>query len=180
MIPITIEGTKYKIKSIAELNTKEFIELSKIENCDSIRYIAWQTGQTFENSFFAVTDKAVEASIGKAQDITKMKLPKVKYVDYSKTLITVGQRHQVEGSGLSGYELLVFVLAVSQARSLNIDDVYKLRDDYMLKPWQEILPSGFFFYKIYRAGNAPGLNGLLSRLELTLRLILNKGLVLKN
>lgn len=175
MIPIIIEGTKYKIKSIAELNTSELIELSKLEAVDTIKYIAWQTGCSFENSFFAVTDNAIEKSIGKAPDITKMKLPKVKYVDFSKTLTTVGQRHQVEGSGLSGYELLVFVLAVSQARSLNIDDVYKLRDIYLKKSWQEILPAGFFFYKIYKAGSAPGLKGLLKRLVSTLTLILNKG-----
>lgn len=153
MIPIKINSKRYKIKSISELTTAEFIELSKIEALDYVKYISWQTKLSMKDSFFAVTDKAVELGIGSMPDIAHMPAVKLSYVDYNKTISTVGQRHQIEGCGLSGYELLVFCLAVSQAHSVNIDDVYQLRDIYMSKPWQEVLPAGFFFFKIYSRGN---------------------------
>lgn len=153
MIPIKINSKSYKIKSISELNTAEFIELSQIENLDFVKYVSWQTKLSMNDAFFAVTSKSVELAIGSAPDISKLPVPKLKYVDLKKTIATLGQRHQVEGSNLKGYELLVFCLAVAQAHSVNIDDVHALRDVYMKKPWHEILPSGFFFYRIYSRGN---------------------------
>lgn len=166
MIPIKINGKRYKIKSIAELSTAEFIELSKIEALDYVKYISWQTKLSMKDSFFATTDKVIELAIGSVPDVSKIDKPKLKYVDYKKTISTVGQRHQVESCSLSGYELLVFCLAVSQAHSVNIDDVYKLRDDYMQKPWQEILPAGFFFFKIYSRGKRSEPNALKKLLSL--------------
>lgn len=153
MIPIIINNKRYKIKSISELTTLEFIELSKIDNLDYVKYISWQTKLSMNDCFFAVTDKAVEVGIGYVPDIIHMPRLKLSYVDYNKTISTVGQRHQVETCGLSGYELLVFCLAVAQAHSVNIDDVHQLRDIYMDEPWQEIFPAGFFFFKIYSRGN---------------------------
>jgi hypothetical protein len=145
MIPIKINKKKYKIKSVAELSTREFIELSHIDNLDMVKYIAWQTKTDTSKAFFAVTDNVIELAIGKVPDVATMHRPK--WPNYSHTIETVGQRHQIESSGLSGYELLVFVLAVAQARSTNIDDVNTLRDQYMDRPYTEILPAGFFFYK---------------------------------
>lgn len=153
MVPIKINSKSYKIKSISELNTAEFIELSQIEALDFVKYVSWQTGQSMNDAFFAVTSKAVELAIGTVPDISKIPAPKLKYIDLKKTIATLGQRHQVEGCNLTCYDLLVFCLAVAQAHSVNIDDVYLLRDVYMKKPWKEILPSGFFFYKIYSRGN---------------------------
>lgn len=162
MIPILISGKKYKIKSIAELSTAEFIELSKIENCDTVKYISWQTKLSMQDSFFAVTSKSVEQAIGKVPDITKLKRPKG--FDYSKIIETVGQRHQVENSGKDGFELLVYCLAVAQARSNNIEKVQELEADYLTRNPRLIMPAGFFFFKSYRGGKKRGdkiLNWLL-------------------
>lgn len=153
MIPIKINSKKYKIKSVDELTTGELIELSKIPELTTVKYISWQTEQSLKDSFFAVVDAATEQAIGKIPDITKMQRPRLSYVDYSKTIQTVGQRHQIEESNLKELELLVFILAVSQARSNNIDDVLKLQSDYMAKPWSEILPAGFFFFRNLRPGS---------------------------
>lgn len=150
MIPITISDKKYKIKTILELTTREFIELTKIEDLSFIKYIAWQTSSDLEKAFFVKMSKSVELAIGVVPDVTKMKRPK--RFDYSKTIQTVGQRHQVEASNLTGYELLVFCLAVSQAQSNNIDKVHELRDAYLDQPFAEILPAGFFFFKSLEPG----------------------------
>ena len=159
MIPIIISGTKYKIKSITELTTAEFIELSKIQDLDFVKYISWQTGLSMADTFFAVTSKAVEEAIGKMPDVTKLPYPKHrKDLPQSKLIETVGQRYQVEGCGLEGFELLVFVLAVAQARSNNIDDVHRLRDIYMNQPFTEILPAGFFFIQMLKSGKRSGAN----------------------
>jgi hypothetical protein len=149
-IPIIISGKKYKIKAINDLTTKEFIEMSKIDNLDYVKYIAWQTKREFNDAFFAVTSKTVEKAIGNVPDITKIKRPKG--FDYKNTIQTVGQRHQVESSNLTGYELLVFTLAVSQAKSNNIDDVNKLRDEYLKQSFSLILPAGFFFFRTLQTG----------------------------
>lgn len=157
-IPITIAGKKYKIKPINELTTKEFIEFSKIPIPDPsesyIKYIAWQTGHDFKDAFFAVTSKIVEKQIGIAPDITKLPVPK--WVDKTKLIDTVGQRHQVEASNLSGFELIVYCLAVAQARSNNSDEVEALRLKYDDMPFTEILPAGFFFFRNYNPGRNRG------------------------
>ena len=173
MIPLIIADKKYKIKSINELNTAEFIELSKIENVDLIKYIAWQAGINTDKAFFAITDSATEAAIGKAPDITKLKPLPSKLIDYKKTLTTVGQRHQVESCNLSGFDLLVFTLAVSQACSVNIDDVYKLRDRYLTMDWHLILPAGFFFYKKFRRGKR-SVRKILLRLRELIQMLTRK------
>jgi len=151
MIPIKIQGKHYKIKSIQELTTKEFLELAAIPELDTVKYISWQTGVKMQDAFFAVTSKTVELAIGRIPNIQTLRKPT--WPDYSKTIQTVGQRHQVEASGLKGYSLLVFILAVAQARSNNIDDVNALRDSYLEKPFTEILPAGFFFYKNLQSGS---------------------------
>lgn len=156
--PILIGGKKYKIKPIKDLTTEEFIELSKIENCDFIKYIAWQTGVSFEEAFYTKISKPVELAIGVSPDITK--LPKSDKFDYTKLIDTVGQRHQVETLNVTGLELLVYCLAISQARSNNYEDVEKLRAEYLKENFAEILPAGFFFFKKYRAGRKRGLNFL--------------------
>lgn len=170
MIPITISGRKYKIKSIPELTTAEFIDLSTIENLDFVKYIAWQTGASLDSVFFAVVSKSVEKAIGTVPDITKMPRPKLPYISYKKTIQTVGQRHQIEASNLEGYKLIVFILAVSQACSPNIDEVNRLYDRYMKLPFIEILPSGFFFLQTSESGSNFGQSFLtkLTRLIKTL------------
>jgi hypothetical protein len=152
MIPITIADKPYKIKSIYELTTKEFIELNKIEGLTFIHYIAWQTSTDLDKAFFAKISKSVEQAIGVMPDIRTLK-PSKRF-DYKKTIQTVGQRHQIEGCNLTNFELLVFCLAVSQAQSNNIDDVLALRDAYMQQPFTEILPSGFFFFKNLEPGKS--------------------------
>jgi hypothetical protein len=152
MIPVTIADKKYRIKSISELTTREFIELNKIEELTFIKYIAWQTSTDLEKAFFTRIDKLTEQSIGVVPDIRTLK--RSKRFDYKKTIQTVGQRHQVEGCNLTNFELLVFCLAVSQAQSNNIDDVIALRDAYMQQPFTEILPSGFFFFKNLEHGKS--------------------------
>lgn len=160
MIPITILGRKYKIKSIRELTTAEYIELRSIKNMDFVKYIARQTGLSIDKTFFAIISKSVEKAIGAMEDITKMPRPKLKYIDYTRTIETVGQRHQIEACTLTEYKLIVFILAVSQARSANIDDVNKLYNEYMLRPWFEILPAGFFFLQTSKNGKSYGLSFL--------------------
>lgn len=151
LIPITISGQKYNIKSIDELTTREFIEVASIENLDIIKYIAWQTGLKFESAFFATYSKSVEKAIGKLPDITKLK--RSEQFDYSKIIDTVGQRHQIENCGKTGFPLLVFSLAVSQARSNNSEQVEELESSYYEMPFKEILPAGFFFFTSYKNGN---------------------------
>ena len=158
MIPILISGKKYQIKTISELTTAEFILLSDIPELDTVKYIAWQTGLSFSDAFFAVTSKAVEMAIGVAPDIQK--LPRPKGFDYSKLIDTVGQRHQIENSGKVGFPLLVYCLAVSQARSNNSDHVAELEAGYLSRPFAEILPAGFFFFQNYRDGKKRGLSFL--------------------
>jgi hypothetical protein len=154
MIPIKIGKTAYRIKSISELNTREFLELTKLPAIDTVKYIAWQTGADLNSAFFAVTSSVVESAIGTIPDITK--LPRPKGFDYSKLIDTVGQRHQVENSGKTGYELLVYCLAVAQARSNNSDQVAVLEADYLTRPFTDILPAGFFFFQNYKTGRKSG------------------------
>lgn len=164
-IPIKINGKKYTIKPVSELTTAEFIEFSKIENPDIVKYIAWQTGVKMDDAFFATTSKAVERLVGKMEDITTH--PRSWRFDYKRTGIqTVGQRHQIETCGYEGFELLVFCLAVAQARSNNIDDVEKLRAEYLTMNYLEILPAGFFFYENYRTGKKLGVSYLRKLLQL--------------
>jgi hypothetical protein len=150
MIPIKINGKPYRIKSIAELTTKEFCELSLIEACDITKYISWQTGLSLDDCFFAVSDKRIEIAIGVAPDITK--LPKSPRFNYKLLIETVGQRHQVENSNKTGMDLLVYCLAVSQARSNNSDIVQELYANYLTRPFAQVLPAGFFFYRKYKPG----------------------------
>lgn len=158
MIPIKINKKKYKVKAISELTTREFIELSKIEDLNIIKYIAWQTGSDLEKAFLATTSPTVQKAIGAIPDITKLKKPNC--FDYKMLIDTVGQRHQVESCEYEGYELLVFCLAVSQARSNNIDDVEKLYYSYLDLNFTQILPAGFFFFKSYKHGKRNVINGL--------------------
>ena len=167
MIPIKIGTKKYKIKAIHELTTSEFIELSKIENIDMLKYIAWQTGLDEESTFFAVVSNTVENAIGTIPDIKTMS--RSKKFDYTKIIETVGQRHQVEKCKYEGYDLLVFVLAVSQAASNNIDKVEELRLKYLDMPFAEVLPSAFFFFKILRGGRRKGMN-LLNWLRCSIKI----------
>ena len=173
MIPIKINNKKYSIKSINELTTKEYIEMTNIEGVDIVKYIAWQTGTEFNDAFFATTDKMLEKAIGQLKDISKLPILPVRYINFKKSIETVGQRYQIETSNLEGYELLVFCLAVAQAQSNNIDDIHKLRDYYLTKPWQEILPAGFFFYRLYRNGRRFVDNFLIKLLDL-IRIRLSK------
>jgi hypothetical protein len=171
-IPILIQGKKYSIKPIRELNTAEFLELSKIKDLDIVKYIAWQTKVKFKDAFFAVTSKTIETAVGQIPDVTK--LPRPKGFDYTKLIETVGQRHQVEACNLTGYELLVFVLAVAQARSTNIDDVNKLRDAYLTRPFTDILPAGFFFFKTLQPGKKSGVKSFAKQVGLISTRILKK------
>ena len=157
LIPIKIGKKKYKIKSIDELTTSEFVELTKIENINQcsdsefyIKYIAWQTGFKTEDLFFVVISKTIERGIGKIPDIKKMK--KSERFNYKQKIYTLGQRHQIEQSKLKGSELIVFSLAVAQAKSNDIDKVNELKESYMNENWKEIIPAGFFFYLNYING----------------------------
>jgi hypothetical protein len=168
MINVKINGKKYKIKTIPELTTEEFIELSELENLDTSKYISWQTGIDIKKTFFAIISKQVEKSIGKVPDIRKLHIPK--WVNKKNIIETVGQRHQIENSNLKGYELLVFTLAVANAKSNNIDDVNELNDIYMQMPFMDILPAGFFFFKNYKNGKSEGrrlLNWLLGLIKIS-------------
>jgi hypothetical protein len=146
--------------------------MSAIKDMDYVRYIAWQTGESFDSAFFAVTSKTVERAIGKALDITKLKIPK--WVDKTKLIDTVGQRHQIENSGLSGFELLVYCLSVSQGRSNNSDVIEALQSRYLDMPFTEVLPAGFFFFKNFRDGRKRGGNCLRWLPGLTKMLSLKK------
>lgn len=150
MIPIKINGKKYQIKSISELTTSDFIELSKIEDLTFVKYIAFQTGLSLEEAFYCVTSNAIEKGIGIMPDVTVLKF--CKRFDKKKLIETVGQRHQLETCNKTGLELLVYALAVAQAKSNNSDDVDHLYRLYMQQPFHEVLPSGFFFFKKYRFG----------------------------
>lgn len=173
MIPIKINNKKYKIKSIDELTTSEYIELDGNKDFDIVKYIQWQTKCDFNDAFFATTSKGLEIAIGQKRDITKMPMLVVPYFDYKKTLETVGHRYQIEQSGLDGLKLLVFCLAVAQANDTNIDRVNQLVKYYNRKPWQEILPAGFFFFKNYRNGRSFA-QGCLMRLMDRIRILVSK------
>lgn len=158
MIPIKINNKKYKIKPINDLTTREFIELINIEELDYTKYIAWQTGLKMDEAFFSVVSYTIEKAIGNVPDVGK--LPRPKQFDYSRKIETIGQRYQVEESNAKGYDLIVFVLAVAQARSNNIDDVYKLRDKYMDQNFKEVLPAAIFFFNNLKNGKNSGTNFL--------------------
>jgi len=164
MIPIKILDKKYKIKAVDELTTAEYIELMKIEQLDIVKYIAWQTGIDTDSAFYAVTNKTLEKSIGRLKPVELMdRSPKF---DYSKKIDTVGQRHQLEACRKDGYELLVYCLAVAQARSNNHEDVDKFYTKYMDSLYSDILPSGFFFYKNLQNGRQSVIGRLRMRLYL--------------
>lgn len=152
MIPITIGKKKYDLKAIWELTTREFIELSKIKDIDIQKYIAWQLSLDADMVFFAKISPAIEAAIGVAPDITKL-IPCAEF-DLKKGIDTLGQRHQIEQCNKKDFELLVFTLAVSQAQSMNIDDVMKLYDEYMKKEFYKVLPTGFFFFNRSKRGSS--------------------------
>jgi len=154
MIPIKINDKKYKIKTIDELTAREFIELTSFENLDMIKYIAWQTGLDSKDTFFAVISPTVEKAIGTIPDIRKMKLPK--WIEKENIIETVGQRHQVEGSNLKGYDLLVHTLAVANAKTPDDTEVSELKEKYYEMLFSEVLPAGFFFFKNYKNGKKPG------------------------
>ena len=179
MIPIKIGTKKYKIKAIHELTTSEFIEMDKIKDLmydeetkllsyDAIaKYISWQLGISFDEAFFIVADEKIKIAIGSYCEIQTMS--RSKKFDYTKIIETVGQRHQIEKCKYEGYELLVFVLAVSQAASNNIDKVEELRLKYLDMPFAEVLPSAFFFFKILRGGRRKGMN-LLNWLRCSIKI----------
>jgi hypothetical protein len=164
MIPITINKKKYDLKAIWELTTREFIELSKIKDIDIQKYIAWQLSLDADLVFFAKISPAIEAAIGVAPDITTL-IPCTEF-DLKKGIDTLGQRHQIEQCNKKDFELLVFTLAVSQAQSMNIDDVTKLYDKYMGMEFYKILPTGFFFFNRSRHGKNSVLENFRKHLEL--------------
>jgi len=143
MIPIKIKGRKYKIKRVSELTTQEFIDINNIEDLDYVKYIAYFTKKNYNDAFFAVVSKSIENAIGLIPDITKMKRPKG--FDYSKTIETVGQRHQVEAIKKTGLDLLVYTLAVAQCATTDATIVKKTYQEYLKQPFKKILPAGFFF-----------------------------------
>ena len=165
MIPIKIGTKKHKIKTIDELNTAEFIELGKIEKPDILKYVSWQTGVTNDKAFFAVISPVVEKAIGQIPDITK--LPFSKKFDKKKIIDTVGQRHQIESSKITGYELLVLCLAVAQGRTNNATEINELVQKYMKMSFIDVLPSGFFFFKNFSSGKKKGIRLLLWQAVLT-------------
>jgi len=150
MIPIKIDGEKYNIKSILELNTAEYIEVTNIPDLDIVKYIAWSTGQSWADAFFCKYDKLVEKAIGGFTDVTKIKVDK-KYKKYE--ISTVGQRYQIETCKKNGSELLVFVVAVAMAKSNEIEKVYEVQKELMEKPYIEVIPAGVFFLKRLKNGS---------------------------
>lgn len=143
MIPIIIKNRKYKVKPIASLTTAEFIELSKVEDLDIMKYIAWSTSSTMDDVYFVKISPVVEQLIGTIPDVTK--LPPPAWAKKQSPIDMIGQRHQVERSGKEGLDLLVFVLAVAMARSNDEEKVNILYNCYMTLPFVEVLPAGFFF-----------------------------------
>lgn len=159
-IPIKINDKKYTVKPALEMTVVEYVKFEALKVKDVPSYISMMTGIKMKDAFFAVMSPAIENAIGTVPDIRKVKKPKRSDIDYTKSIDTVGQRHQIEDANLSGARLLVLTLAVSQARSMNIDDVYKLRDKYMSEPFIEILPAAFFFFNRLRRGRNKGVSYL--------------------
>lgn len=160
-IPIKINGKSYKVAQVCDLNTREFITVSKIKGIsakdgqfDTVKYIAWYLKLDTKEAFFATMPGKLHRELSYFPDVEKGALPILSYIDPKKTIQTVGQRFQVEESSLKGYELAVFILAVTQAESNNIDDVNKLFELYMDKPAVYILSYAFFFSKIYKDGKS--------------------------
>jgi len=166
-IPIKINGKKYVVPQLCDLSTKDFIEVAKIEGIvkdggsfDTVKYIAWYLKLNIKKAFFATLPDKLHRELSYFPDIEKTKPPALDYIDTKKAIYTVGQRFQVEESSLKGYELTVFVLAVAQAESNNIDGVNELYHFYMSKPAVYILPHAFFFSKIYANGKNTGVSFL--------------------
>ena len=164
-IPIKINGKSYKVPMLCDLSTREFIEVSKIEGIatesgqfDSVKYIAWYLNLDTKDTFFATMPDKLHRELSYFPDVRNMALPILDYIDPKKTIETVGQRFQVEESSLKGYELTIFILAVAQAGSNNIDEINNLFDFYMTRPAVHILPYAFFFSKISKSGKSKGVN----------------------
>lgn len=151
MIPIKIGGKPFKIKPINSLITREFVEVSKIKNLDLMKYIAWFTGVKNEDAFFAKISNTVVEAIGQFKPIEKMPFPNT--FDKRKLIETIGQRHQIERCKKKDYELLIYILAVSQAQTNDTSKVNEMYESYLEMPYVEVLPAGFFFYKNLKTGS---------------------------
>lgn len=159
MIPLKINGQKLKIKAIHEMTAKEFIEFSKIENPDKIKYISFITGVEYLAIFNSKIPNNILAMIGELEDITKIKPPKsiLGYPLNRYDIDTVGQRFQLDNCNLKGYELLVFIVAVALANDpdLNkVNDFVKRLYDY---PYREVMAAGNFFFQRSSFGKRKGL-----------------------
>lgn len=157
MIPITIGDKKYRIKAIKDLSTKEFIEVSGMDSIDLLKYIKWASGAKLEDVFFASISEQLRSAIGSFKAIADLPIP----YKYSKCSIdTVGQRNQIEACHKTGYDLVVFTLAVAICRDNNIDVVNKKVEQLMGEPYVEVIPAGVFFLNLLRNGKSSERNFL--------------------
>lgn len=161
MIPlkITQDGhtTKYMIKSINELTTREFIKLSKIENPSIIDYLAISTGITYDKACEFKIEKPwlIQKAIGEIPDIEKLPVPEWT----NKNVIeTIGQRYLIETNSekFKNYDLIVFVMAVAMKRTMNIDEIYKYMEYLYNRSFIEVIPAARFFFLNFKYGKSKG------------------------
>lgn len=175
MIPITINNKKHKIKSIDELTTGEFIEVTRIENIDTLKYLAWATKVEYLTVFKSRIPDVVINEIGTIPDITKLKVTKQllgKYVNrYDVSMI--GQRFIIETTKkYKGYDLLVFITAVAFTQSADLGEI----EEYMERLYNEyfylVLPVGNFFFQNLQNGRNTGVSFSVKIKRLTRILLL--------
>lgn len=162
MIPITINGKKYQVKSIDELTAKEFIEVSRIEQLDKMKYLEWATGLKFEIIYTTKISQQVLDLIGDIQDIETIPVPKYLMNKHVKSyeISTIGQRFQIETCKHKGFDLLVFIVAVAFVNNPDITKVTDYMKVLYKQNYKDVMAVGNFFFQNLQNGRNTGMNYL--------------------
>lgn len=176
MIPLKINGEKYKVPSYDELTVKQLLSVKKAVNEKEekeqlftiIDYISIFTGIEYKiisKTKFKDLDHIIRF-IGEERDYTKMN-PKKKLILSNQQVInisdckieTFGQRIMIElnTKGLYFEDAICFILATSIVKDTEGKEVNRLREQFLDMNYLEILPTAFFLL-IY--------SGLIRRKEL--------------
>lgn len=175
MIPITINGKKYQIKSIDELTAREFIEVTRIENMDKIKYLEWSTKCKYEIIYTTKISPQVLELIGDIENIGDIPVPKFllnKHVNSYK-IETIGQRFQIETSKYEGYDMLVFIVAVAFVNNPDISKVTYFMNILYDQNYKDVMAVGNFFFQNFMNGNNTG-TSFFSKIIYRMKMLLLK------
>lgn len=176
MIPIKINGKKYQIKAISELNTQEYIDVNRIENLDAIKYLSWATKQDLELIWMSKVSDAVIKMIGTMPDIEKLPVPRelLRKNIKSHEITTIGQRFMIEQTTkYKGFDLLVFITAVALTNSPDIGVIEQCMKQLYNLPFKDVIPTGRFFFLNFQSGRSSAMT-FLRRIKSLIRMRLSR------